>query len=664
MKQIFTLCILMILSFQLNSQVPHGFNYQGVARDDSGVPMPNANISLQISLYSDDPSGSLVFQETHSVITSNLGLFQLVIGKGEIQEGTIEDIEWGSSDHYLEIALDDSGGTNYSVIGSTQLWSVPYALHSGNGSKWSVQTNGISYEDGAVGIGINETNPSAILELNSENSGLLLPRVDLIESTDQNPLEAHVEGMMVYNTNTINDVKPGVYINDGTKWINISSILDLLEAQSQQIENLQNSSPIKRAVFVAGQSNTTWGSGSAQIPDWSDKNIFQLGRNEVNLQEVPLTFYGAYHHSILASGGNFGSVFMNYYYDQLQTEFPNREIQLLMVPCGAGGSGWAASQFPANSWRTDAAYYSDLIQRIKWAKNNGYQIDAFLWHQGETDALNQTINYKDILYNFIQSVRDFVDNEELPFVLGEMVPSWVAPDPNLVSYQELLNEVKDEIPFTGIASGENLTLADVIHYDAEAHVELGKRYYDQYLLALDNSAPQNFNETASGEYLLYNFDSSSGETFPTVFSAIRFGDDVTDNRYSTLGDIWKYKNEDGYHFKVEVVSGQGIEGETFEWKQKYNPFGLSETNFQDRASFEIINNSVGIDPNSEQRFASLVFDGQTDVNFQWTLFHADVRAFNNFWYFPIGQVANFGNLIPLIQSNNTVSHIRMYMVKE
>ncbi len=63
----------------------------------------------------------------------------------------------------------------------------------------------------------------AILELESNSKGLLHVRLNLVRTTDPSPLSAHVAGMMVYNTAASNDVKPGIYYNDGTKWVTISA---------------------------------------------------------------------------------------------------------------------------------------------------------------------------------------------------------------------------------------------------------------------------------------------------------------------------------------------------------------------------------------------------------------------------------------------------------
>lgn len=76
-----------------------------------------------------------------------------------------------------------------------------------------------------VKVGDNPTtiDADAVLEVESTNKGLLLPRVALVETTNVAPLANHVAGMTVYNTATANDVTPGYYYNDGTQWVRIIS---------------------------------------------------------------------------------------------------------------------------------------------------------------------------------------------------------------------------------------------------------------------------------------------------------------------------------------------------------------------------------------------------------------------------------------------------------
>ncbi|ASW75820.1 hypothetical protein CJF12_17065 [Chryseobacterium piperi] len=79
-----------------------------------------------------------------------------------------------------------------------------------------------------VGINTNTPNPDSALEVtsNSQNKGFLSPRVALSSTSSATPLAAHVEGMVVYNTATANDVVPGLYYNDGTKWSSVKPAPD------------------------------------------------------------------------------------------------------------------------------------------------------------------------------------------------------------------------------------------------------------------------------------------------------------------------------------------------------------------------------------------------------------------------------------------------------
>ncbi len=70
-----------------------------------------------------------------------------------------------------------------------------------------------------VGNNPQSLNEDAILEIESANKGVLLPRVALTDVTSSAPLSQHVAGMVVYNTATVNTVTPGFYYNDGTRWI-------------------------------------------------------------------------------------------------------------------------------------------------------------------------------------------------------------------------------------------------------------------------------------------------------------------------------------------------------------------------------------------------------------------------------------------------------------
>lgn len=85
---------------------------------------------------------------------------------------------------------------------------------------------------GQVGIGTTNPNENAALEILSSSQGLLLPRLALSGTASPSPLLTHVSGMLIYNTATAGtgqtEVIPGLYVNDGSKWIRLADQLLLL----------------------------------------------------------------------------------------------------------------------------------------------------------------------------------------------------------------------------------------------------------------------------------------------------------------------------------------------------------------------------------------------------------------------------------------------------
>ena len=74
-----------------------------------------------------------------------------------------------------------------------------------------------------IGDNPSSINRNSVLEMESRNKGLRLPRISLIETINSLPLTEFVEGMFIYNVATINDVSPGIYYCDGSKWIKVTA---------------------------------------------------------------------------------------------------------------------------------------------------------------------------------------------------------------------------------------------------------------------------------------------------------------------------------------------------------------------------------------------------------------------------------------------------------
>jgi len=82
------------------------------------------------SILRNSANGEVVYQETHDVLTSQLGLFNLAIGQGLPEFGQFSDISWADDLYFLEISLDVEGNGDYIFYGAQQLLAVPYAINA------------------------------------------------------------------------------------------------------------------------------------------------------------------------------------------------------------------------------------------------------------------------------------------------------------------------------------------------------------------------------------------------------------------------------------------------------------------------------------------------------------------------------------------------------
>jgi hypothetical protein len=113
--------------------VPLGIHYQAVARDNYGNELVNRKISVRFSIISDDPLGTVVYQELHQdIYTSKFGVFSLIIGHGtptgNAPCGELSQISWESAYHFLKVEVKFEN--DFMDMGTMQFLAVPYALYA------------------------------------------------------------------------------------------------------------------------------------------------------------------------------------------------------------------------------------------------------------------------------------------------------------------------------------------------------------------------------------------------------------------------------------------------------------------------------------------------------------------------------------------------------
>ena len=125
--RIILLILLPIFGF---SQAPQKINFQSNLRNSGGEIVSNKAVSLRISILSGSLTGTLVYSEIHTKTTDASGLISLQIGNGTVINGAFPTILWGNAAYFIKLEADFNGGSNYVLLGTQELMSVPYALYA------------------------------------------------------------------------------------------------------------------------------------------------------------------------------------------------------------------------------------------------------------------------------------------------------------------------------------------------------------------------------------------------------------------------------------------------------------------------------------------------------------------------------------------------------
>ncbi|MGF1639243.1 MAG: hypothetical protein ACFCUU_19355 [Cyclobacteriaceae bacterium] len=112
------------------AQSPNTISYQAVIRDADNALVAGRNIAMQISILQGDTNGTAIYVETHNAPSNNQGLVTIAIGSGTRVSGDFSNIDWSKGPYFIKTETDPTGGTNYIITGTSQLMSVPFALHA------------------------------------------------------------------------------------------------------------------------------------------------------------------------------------------------------------------------------------------------------------------------------------------------------------------------------------------------------------------------------------------------------------------------------------------------------------------------------------------------------------------------------------------------------
>lgn len=132
MKKVYLLLCTALICCSVFAQAPQSISYQAVIRNSSNLLLSNTKVGIKISILKgspDDLYNRIAYSEIQNVTTNQNGLISLQIGSG-ITTNVFSSIDWSKGPFFIKTETDPTGGSNYTITGTSQLVSVPYALYA------------------------------------------------------------------------------------------------------------------------------------------------------------------------------------------------------------------------------------------------------------------------------------------------------------------------------------------------------------------------------------------------------------------------------------------------------------------------------------------------------------------------------------------------------
>ncbi|MDE0773004.1 MAG: hypothetical protein OSB25_12485, partial [Salibacteraceae bacterium] len=130
MKKLYILATILAITTSVFSQAPTKMSYQAVVRDADNNLLTSQRITMRLTIMQGSVFGNSVYVERQATISNINGLVSLVIGSGTVVFGTFNSIDWSNGPYFIKTEADPTGGQFYTVTETSQLMSVPYALHA------------------------------------------------------------------------------------------------------------------------------------------------------------------------------------------------------------------------------------------------------------------------------------------------------------------------------------------------------------------------------------------------------------------------------------------------------------------------------------------------------------------------------------------------------
>lgn len=273
MKNIKLLIVFILVGFSALAQAPQKFNYQAVVRNGSNALVANTAVGMRISILQGSASGTAVYVETQTPTTNINGLATVSIGSGTVVTGSMASIDWGAGPYFIKTETDPTGGTSYTITGTAQMVSAPYALYAAkSGSAVAAGSD--------TQITYNNAGAAAGSANNTWNNGTSTHTVvGTSVSTNETITSLSGAGTRVVGTDNLGNIiaLPNGVTGSGTnnfvtKWTGANTIANSLIQDNATSVAINFAPQANNQLYVYRQQQTANGDGQHTLMGYRNRN--------------------------------------------------------------------------------------------------------------------------------------------------------------------------------------------------------------------------------------------------------------------------------------------------------------------------------------------------------------------------------------------------------
>ncbi|MDA9069429.1 hypothetical protein N9K07_01590 [Arenitalea sp.] len=253
MKKLHTILVVLLITATTFAQAPEKMSYQAVVRDASGALVSEQVVGMRIQIKQGSEFGASVYVETQMPTTNANGLVTLEIGAGTVITGSFNSIEWDNGPYLIETETDPTGGTSYTITGTSQLLSVPYALYAKNSGNSTPTTPNLE---------------SVLSENNSANNQQIKDLQDPTEAQDavtknyaetQFYSQSEVDALLANLQSQIDALSPSITDVDGNTYNYLTYGGQVWTVENAEMVTYRDGTPIPEVTDQTEWSNLTTG---------------------------------------------------------------------------------------------------------------------------------------------------------------------------------------------------------------------------------------------------------------------------------------------------------------------------------------------------------------------------------------------------------------------